>query len=226
MAMVTIATVEVPNADVICEALTDAGISAKRIAVRPANQWIQHKLRPFVDIQVEAEEVPAARAVLSHLEEEAETAAVSQSRETGSRKSDDDLRLEKDHARRAGRPLSPSVALGTALVLPVAGPLYARATRLAILSLLGHGVGLFMWLLATSARGWYRSDLHADLGAMVFVVFRFIDVVGSLHAVAQHNARLVEAGDRERAEGGAEVETSDESNDETDDTPHDPHGAN
>ena len=198
MDLITITTVETPHADVICEALSDAGITATRVAVRPANQWIQHKLRPYVDIQVPHAEVEAARAVLSHLELEAETAAVSQSRESGSHKSEDDLRLERDRTGRTGRPGQPTRALSQgmafviSLLLPVAGPLYARARGLTVISVLGHVIGIAMLLRATSAHGWYRSDLHAHLGMMVFAVARAIDVIGTLDAVGRHNARLAQ----------------------------------
>ena len=197
--LVTIATVEAPNADVICEALSDAGITPGRIAVRPANAWIQHKLRAMVDIQVAASDVAMATAVLAHLQEEAESAAVSEARESGSHKSDDDLRLEREQPRPLKRPLSLAVGFGIALLLPVAGGIYARSAALVVLSAIGHAVGLGMWLQASSQHGWYRSDLHANLGIAIFVVARIVDVLGTLDAVARYNRELPEDADTEGA---------------------------
>ena len=71
---VTISTIDSPAAEVVREAMSDAGITAQLIDVKPANGWMQMVPRPMLDVQVDAADEKAARAVMAALEHESSEA--------------------------------------------------------------------------------------------------------------------------------------------------------
>jgi hypothetical protein len=192
---ITIATVDAAHAEVVREALEGAGLTVEVLRLSPFRQLdhLRHQRRQLADIRVPAAEEARARAALELLAIEAPEAAIAQAGARGGPSSDDDLRLDEEAERRRGGPLSSGVGLVLALVVPVAGPIYAGARRLIVVSAVAHAAGFLIYLLS-SAQRFYRDDLHLQLGLVVLAAARFLDVVGTVAAIAAENARRSRVG--------------------------------
>ena len=75
---IVVATIDSPSAEVVREALADAGVEAAIIPIKPAHAWMQIVPRPMVDVEVAPGDVEAARRVLAALEDGGEAAAAGQ----------------------------------------------------------------------------------------------------------------------------------------------------
>ena len=201
MDFLTIAVVDAVHAEVIREALEAAGVTCNIIGLHTSHQAdpLRRRQRQLIDVQVLESDEARARAALLLLEIEAGEAARAEAGGGDELVSDDDRRLEEALRRPRTEPLSPGFGLLLALVFPVAGPIYAGASRLTFASAAAHAAGFLIYLLA-AGHHWYRNDLHLELGMMVIVAARFLDVVGTVQAVARHNARLEERPDDETKE--------------------------
>jgi hypothetical protein len=198
MAFVVIATVEPPSGEVIREALAEAGIEVHLVEVRLANPWMLHQLSATLDVQVPAEQEEKARGVLAQLHLDASDAVLAQAStgEGAGRKSDDDLRRERE-AKQLDPARSRVTAFLLGLFIPVAGPIYAGSMRYTLISLALHGITVLTWM-AGAPGGW--STFGWTMGALyVFIAARIFDVVVSQLVIARHGAHPNEESDGTRS---------------------------
>jgi hypothetical protein len=182
---VVIATVDAIHAEVIREALEAAGIDARIVEIRPFRQleYFRHQRPAQVDVQVTAADAPSARAVLDRLQLEMQEAMRAETpAEEHARKSLDDLRLEREHARTTPAPSvvdeaprSPWVA-ALLSIIPFAAPIYVSGPAI-ILSMLAH-LGGFVLLTLLCLDPYFREPSGATLPELLggyFVATRIVD---------------------------------------------------